>query len=1464
MNEAASLQARIAAIAEAAGRRNPGGFVDRVAARATAPPVAQENEPFWRLSKNKQSPLEEAVEAGDVSQAQAIVTSARRELRGALLAKRPLAPSEARRLVAAGASVRDADDAEQLATQSDDVIFILALPALEDLPSLGDRPELIASLEIIAEKRGIGRDLLLRKSSPADSKVLALRRLLVHGARVEKRERAMLKALGEWRSKSTSSSSLRWSQEMEKEDIVRCRERIEELQRDLETARTHIAQLEDEIVVASTLSSSEEYKTPVDRKRQSVVDSSRTNDDDSSSLVSRIRGERLADVDMSSLPEHVRVGAVGLRRSLAAATDRLAKDLYDDNQTHFVYELLANADDATFDETTNPTYKIYLDTNTLIFRSSANETGLSEADVEAICDVSRSNKDGKGTTGHKGIGFKSVFSVCDCPRLYSGKDLAIAFDTNKDGQLGLVTPSFASPRQDEENNTTAVELCLRGDNCVAAIRAELEGTFRRDAEYILLFARRLRRLHVAIDEEIISDLERCDKERVSLIGNRSYEMWRENEVVLAFPLDDKDASQEHFAHCVAPVETIPFNFSIQAPFEVVASRNSLRHSSAKNLKLRRDIKDAFLKAVEERPAIASRVNKYLDSSTPSHFFWSELRRDLLDALANIACIPLLGGAMVKPTDCLRFSEATAEGRMLQSLGVASVLSSTSNGESRRCRVVSCDPTDSLSLVVPEFKPSHLVSWLLEKQQQGAELPSTMDEKTFFKVLLETEPVDWQTLRQLKIVPTSAAGTRVALDDGLLALSIDVLEPLSAARLAELGMFSITDEFARPFVLRHGGLESLTLAAAYDHVILRISSSISDNDDESLTEDEAWTALEIARRRGRPDCVFKIPDQAGVLRIPDALVSPLFLGGAASILPNDVTDHLDHLLFGTSRRRVRPPNQTVASIPPATTSPELLMIEWEAFFDQLGVRRRPAGSVAAEALVSAGAALSSVEFWRHISPEAIEYLNDRLDSDPDVRAVARKLPVNASGTTLDELFARDVYAPIAGDALPYAFGAVENFPELGTIGFSRRRAVLAKLINATFEPECVLNAAKILSAKSSSLDAFAKLYAKCENLAKLADSDWIAIGSGKGLASIDRCVWNDDPVLLEAAGSVRLASLYPSHLQRRFEDAGVQRSLGSATDCLAILRTIAQTDYSNIFTVENFHSAAWDAALLALRRLVDCTDETARDATRNAFVAHRLVLVPRSPGGHLIALGLGEAFWDASPPAASFALSRHYPQSFKSFFVDFLSIQDFLQSSVAVLNHGVRNHGGSDYRGAQQGLSHEDLAPPPRRQPVSERNEIVARAIYITTNAFGELPAQIGTVLSHPSNYVAAAADAFAIPRRSLAVSTRQSCSFTFDGFLVLSELAAYSEDLAFIVSEFAYGLAHNISSSHDEQHGIAVQALLAFVLPRIAQHFSPAPYFQAPWQQQQLRRQNHPSRGRAYRGRGRGRGQYEGPTYQYF
>jgi hypothetical protein len=89
--------------------------------------------------------------------------------------------------------------------------------------------------------------------------------------------------------------------------------------------------------------------------------------------------------------------------------------LYSD-RTHFIEELIQNADDAT---ATDLSFELFADR----LEVCHNGRPFTEADVRAICGVARSDKAGDLTKiGKFGIGFKSVYAYTKSPRIHSGDE----------------------------------------------------------------------------------------------------------------------------------------------------------------------------------------------------------------------------------------------------------------------------------------------------------------------------------------------------------------------------------------------------------------------------------------------------------------------------------------------------------------------------------------------------------------------------------------------------------------------------------------------------------------------------------------------------------------------------------------------------------------------------------------------------------------------------------------------------------------------------------------------------------------------------------------------------------------------------------------------------------------------------------------------------------------------------------
>ena len=137
-----------------------------------------------------------------------------------------------------------------------------------------------------------------------------------------------------------------------------------------------------------------------------------------------------------------------------ASRHSLSGPLYE-KSTHFLLELIQNADDNTY-TCANPTLSFSYRPGSL--RIDCNEVGFT---AEAICAISQSTKSGKTSYGEyigvKGIGFKSVFKAADVVWI-SSREFTFKFDKTK--FLGMVTPIWADFPEPTRPGCTSIYLQL--------------------------------------------------------------------------------------------------------------------------------------------------------------------------------------------------------------------------------------------------------------------------------------------------------------------------------------------------------------------------------------------------------------------------------------------------------------------------------------------------------------------------------------------------------------------------------------------------------------------------------------------------------------------------------------------------------------------------------------------------------------------------------------------------------------------------------------------------------------------------------------------------------------------------------------------------------------------------------------------------------------------------------------------
>lgn len=176
--------------------------------------------------------------------------------------------------------------------------------------------------------------------------------------------------------------------------------------------------------------------------------------------------------------------------------------LYAD-RTHFLFELLQNAEDALrrreLDGPCSVTFELSEDS----LRMRHYGEPFDEGDVRSICGLADSTKqEDKTAIGHFGIGFKSVYAWTDQPAIHSGdSDFVIE---------NYVHPVAAAEIERVADETVIILPFKEG---VENARAEIDGALAADARDALRFLREIDEIVWQVDDQPTS---RCQRERMRL------------------------------------------------------------------------------------------------------------------------------------------------------------------------------------------------------------------------------------------------------------------------------------------------------------------------------------------------------------------------------------------------------------------------------------------------------------------------------------------------------------------------------------------------------------------------------------------------------------------------------------------------------------------------------------------------------------------------------------------------------------------------------------------------------------------------------------------------------------------------------------------------------------------------------------------------------------------------------------
>ncbi|KAG7491801.1 hypothetical protein MATL_G00007700 [Megalops atlanticus] len=359
---------------------------------------------------------------------------------------------------------------------------------------------------------------------------------------------------------------------------------------------------------------------------------------------------------------------------LGRSLDRLSTELYS-KDTHFVLELIQNADDNSYplDGDVQPALAFVLERDCITILN--NECGFEEKNIRAICDVGRSTK-GKhkyGYIGQKGIGFKSVFKVTDCPEIHSN-DFHIRFDKNS-GPMGYILPHWLEEERPLQTDlqelqqhswTTKISLPLRSESY------QTRNLFHDVHPSLLLFLHRLRSItivnqnekrqvsmtrrdlsHNVLEVQHTDGAERWLVVKRTLYPKKIKEDVESTQLALAFKLKEDSCSdmkiqpEKQPVFAFLPLRSFGFRFIVQGDFDIPSSREDVDRDSHWNQWLRSEIPQLFMHALDvfaEHPEFTGlqglcQFLQFVPLPEEILDFFSPVASQIIQMLKGKACLP---------------------------------------------------------------------------------------------------------------------------------------------------------------------------------------------------------------------------------------------------------------------------------------------------------------------------------------------------------------------------------------------------------------------------------------------------------------------------------------------------------------------------------------------------------------------------------------------------------------------------------------------------------------------------------------------------------------------------------------------------------------------------------------------------------------------------------------------------------
>ena len=303
-------------------------------------------------------------------------------------------------------------------------------------------------------------------------------------------------------------------------------------------------------------------------------------------------------------------------------------------KTHFVYELLQNAEDVG---ATHVRFTQYNDRLEVIH----NGEPFTQSNLQSLCDAAKSDKqDQIDKIGKFGIGFKSVFAICDKVMLYTEPEnrqieeetlprMAVRIDDYISPTLLYEDWSLDAPYTTKFVFPYDVKMYKKP---VEDLKIDVAKKLRDLGADVLLFMKNIQQIEyqiIGISQELDGgNIYRLDREslgeriyRIKTHGNTGrkesdnlYLIFSKNididdskrTVDIAFSITEKDG-KVRFNKALSPYISMYFptetesklNFIVQAPFDLTSNRSSLEEGSKHNEKLKVLLMNLYIEVIFE-------------------------------------------------------------------------------------------------------------------------------------------------------------------------------------------------------------------------------------------------------------------------------------------------------------------------------------------------------------------------------------------------------------------------------------------------------------------------------------------------------------------------------------------------------------------------------------------------------------------------------------------------------------------------------------------------------------------------------------------------------------------------------------------------------------------------------------------------------------------------------------------------